>query len=132
MEAASVVAPRAGPRCAGRQRRDLAQRCRAAQACGDVFHPCKRPAQHANSSGAPALASTAFLVADDPKDVPITALARDAYDDWLRAQPAPRRTWVGARGFRAQPGGFCLLPGADGSMEGGLLAIAPAERRWSL
>lgn len=77
------------------------------------------------------MASTAFLVADDPKAVPITAVAREAYDDWLRAQPARRRTWVGASGFRAQPGGFCLLPGEDGSLEEVLLAIDPEEPLWS-
>src|SRR3546814_11328988 len=39
--------------------------------------------------------------------------------------------WVVASGFRAQPGGFCLLPGADGSLEEVLLAIDPEEPLWS-
>jgi len=81
------------------------------------------------------LASTAFLVADDRADaagaIPITALARDAYDDWLKAQPAARRTWVVQSGFRAQPGGFCLLPGEGGRLEEVLLLIDPGEPIWS-
>src|SRR3546814_9731814 len=39
--------------------------------------------------------------------------------------------WVVASGFRAQPGGFCLLPGADGSLEEVLLAIDPEAPLWS-
>jgi leucyl aminopeptidase len=81
------------------------------------------------------LASTAFPVADDHTDaagaVPITALARDAYDDWLKAQPAARRTWVVQSGFRVQPGGFCLLPGEGGRLEEVLLVIDAGEPIWS-
>ena len=62
------------------------------------------------------MASTAALVADQSDAIPITALTRAAYDGWLQAQPAPRRAWVAASGFRAQVGGFCLLPGEDGKL----------------
>jgi leucyl aminopeptidase len=81
------------------------------------------------------LASTAFPVADDHTDaagaVPITALARDAYDDWLKAQPAARHTWVVQSGFRVQPGGFCLLPDEGGRLEEVLLVIDAGEPIWS-
>jgi len=81
------------------------------------------------------LASTAFLLADDHSDaagaVPITALARDAYDGWLKAQPAARRAWVAASGFRAQPGAYCLLPGDDGALAEVMLVIDADEPLWS-
>ncbi|MGF1631527.1 MAG: M17 family metallopeptidase [Kiloniellaceae bacterium] len=77
------------------------------------------------------MASTAFLVADDPKAIPITALAREAYDNWLKAQPATRRNWVVASGFRAQPGASCLLPGDGGGLEEVLLLIDPGDPIWS-
>ncbi|MGD1876433.1 MAG: M17 family metallopeptidase [Kiloniellaceae bacterium] len=77
------------------------------------------------------MASNAILVDDDPKATPITALTRDAYDDWLKAQPAPRRAWVASSGFRAQPGGFCLLPGEGGALAEVLLVIDADEPIWS-
>ena len=76
-------------------------------------------------------ALVATLVDDEPNATPITALTRDAYDDWLKAQPAPRRAWVAASGFRVQPGGFCLLPGASGALEEVLLVIDADEPIWS-
>ncbi|MGF1594363.1 MAG: M17 family metallopeptidase [Kiloniellaceae bacterium] len=81
------------------------------------------------------MASTAYLVDDDHADAtgatPITALTRGAYDDWLKTQPAPRRAWVAASGFRAQPGSFCLLPGEGGGLDEVLLVIDPDEPIWS-
>ncbi|WP_370661534.1 M17 family metallopeptidase [Pelagibius sp. 7325] len=81
------------------------------------------------------MASPAALVAtlldDESKATPITALTRDVYDDWLKAQPAPRRAWVAASGFRAQPGSFCLLPGEGGALEEVLLVIDGDEPIWS-
>jgi leucyl aminopeptidase len=81
------------------------------------------------------LASTDFLVADDHTDAagatPIIALTRDAYDAWLQSQPAARRTWIGACGFRTQPGSFCLLPGEGGKLEEVLLLIDAGEPIWS-
>ena len=77
------------------------------------------------------MASTAYLVADDPKATPIAAVTREAYDDWLKGQDAARRTWITQSGFRAQPGAFCLLPGEAGEVAQVLLVIDSEEAVWS-
>ncbi len=77
------------------------------------------------------MAKTAFLVADDPKATPIAVVTRDAFDNWLKAQKAPRRTWVTQSGFRAQAGSFCLLPDEAGRLAEVLLVIDAEEPIWS-
>jgi len=81
------------------------------------------------------LASLPFLIAADHADaagaIPITAVERGAYEDWLKAQEAPRRSWVSGSGFRAQAGGFCLLPGEDGKLAEVLLVTDADEPMWS-
>jgi leucyl aminopeptidase len=77
------------------------------------------------------LATTAFLVDDDPKATPIAVITRGAFDTWLQAQVAPRRTWVTQSGFRPQAGSFCLLPGEAGRLEEVLLVIDEEEPIWS-
>jgi leucyl aminopeptidase len=80
------------------------------------------------------LACTDYLVADDHAAagaIPISLQTRQTYDDWLKAQPAPRRAWLAASGFKAQAGGFCLLPGDGGGLEEVLVVIDPDEPIWS-
>ncbi|WP_299620194.1 M17 family metallopeptidase [Pelagibius sp.] len=74
---------------------------------------------------------TSPLVSDDPAAKAITALARDAYESWLKAQSAPRRAWVAQSGFKARPGETCLLPSAEGGLEEVLLILDEEEPIWS-
>jgi leucyl aminopeptidase len=73
------------------------------------------------------LANPAFLVADDPKATPIAVITQDAFENWLKAQKAPRRAWVKQSGFRPQAGSFCLLPGDKGQLEEVLLVMDGEE-----
>ncbi|MEQ8355738.1 MAG: leucyl aminopeptidase family protein [Kiloniellaceae bacterium] len=77
------------------------------------------------------MATTAFLVADDPKAIAITAVTREGYDAWLEAQEAPCRTWLAQSGFRPQTGSFSLLPGEAGALDRVLLVIDEQEPIWS-
>lgn len=77
------------------------------------------------------MASPACLVDDDPKATPIIPVTRDAYDGWLKAQEPPQRAWVAESGFRAQPGTFCLIPGAAGRLAQVVLVTDDSEPIWS-
>ena len=85
------------------------------------------------------MASTAYLVADDTAKAaanasgatPVTAVAREAYDDWLKGQEAAVRDWIGRSGFRPQPGAFCLLPGEAGAVAQVLMVFDAEESIWS-
>ncbi|WP_240932511.1 leucyl aminopeptidase family protein [Pelagibius litoralis] len=77
------------------------------------------------------MAKTSYLVSDDPAAKPITALTRDTFDAWLKAQSAERRRWVTQSGFKANPGSFCLLPGPQGELEEVLLLVDAQEPTWS-
>ena len=73
------------------------------------------------------------LVARGGKDaVPIIALEADALDGWLRRNPGPLRRWVQATGFSGAAGSHCLLPGADGRLDGVLAGIDRRDGPWAL
>ena len=59
--------------------------------------------------------------------VPLTAVAQDRFDAWLKGQPARIRAWAGATGFKADPGSLSLLAAADGSLERVFLGLPPAD-----
>lgn len=77
------------------------------------------------------MATTAYLVEDDPKAIPITAVPRADYDGWLAAQEAPLAAWLKNSGFRAQMGAFSLVPGTDGKVDRVILVIDEEEPIWS-
>ncbi|MED5619165.1 leucyl aminopeptidase family protein [Ideonella sp. BN130291] len=56
--------------------------------------------------------------------VPITLVSAADLPAWLEAHPA-QRAWLSATGFKARPGSFALVPGANGEL--GQVLAAPAE-----
>ena len=77
------------------------------------------------------MATTSFLVTDDPSARPLTALPREAFDDWLKDQGAERRGWIAQSGFKAAPGSVCPLPGANGALDEVLAIVDAKEPIWS-
>jgi leucyl aminopeptidase len=60
------------------------------------------------------------FAADGTPDLPILAVGKAGFKQWLEAQPVARRGWVDAAGFAAEPGSLCLLPDEKGVLEGAL------------
>jgi leucyl aminopeptidase len=77
------------------------------------------------------LATTAYLVDDDPKATPITVVSRVDYDGWLAAQEGPLSAWLRSSGFRANVGAFSLVPGPSSRVERVVLVIDEEEPIWS-
>ena len=60
---------------------------------------------------------------------PIHIVASDGLDDWLAAQPAPVRAWLGDVGFKAGLGEVVLLPGADGAVVAAVVGYGTPSAR---
>ncbi|WP_288904717.1 leucyl aminopeptidase family protein [uncultured Sneathiella sp.] len=59
-----------------------------------------------------------FVVASskaDPK--PIIVVEKSEFADWLEAQSAPHKSWIGSHGFDADGGKSLLLPASTGEIE---------------
>lgn len=54
------------------------------------------------------------LTDDTANAIPLTPVAKDAFEVWLESAPARDREWLKATGFAAEPGKFAFLPGIDG------------------
>lgn len=54
------------------------------------------------------------LTDDTTNAIPLTPVAKDAFEVWLDSAPARDREWLKATGFAAEPGKFAFLPGIDG------------------
>lgn len=54
------------------------------------------------------------LTDDTTNAIPLTPVAKDAFEVWLESAPARDREWLKATGFAAEPGKFAFLPGIDG------------------
>ena len=61
--------------------------------------------------------------------IPLHALTRETFDDWLRERDDPVRRWVGANGFTGARGQALLVPGADGAPVMALAGMGGAEDR---
>ena len=60
---------------------------------------------------------------------PIHIVASDGLDDWLAAQPAPVRAWLGDVGFKAGLGEVVLLPGAEGAVVAAVVGYGTPSAR---
>ena len=63
--------------------------------------------------------------------IPILPLSGPQFRDWLARQTAPRKAWIEAQGFAAEPGSLCLLADAKGRPERVLFGHDGADV-WSL
>lgn len=63
--------------------------------------------------------------------VPITLMTAEQLDGWLERQSKAVSAWVKSTGFTAKPDSICLLPAANGPLEGVLAGHDPAEGPWA-
>ncbi len=63
--------------------------------------------------------------------VPLTAVRRSGWKDWLEGQTEALRAWVRNSGFVPDNGAVCLVPGENGALARVLVGIDPADP-WSL
>ena len=56
-----------------------------------------------------------LIEADPASAVPVTVLAENELEGWLKAQPAATALWVKAQGFKGKAGEVLALPGANGA-----------------
>jgi leucyl aminopeptidase len=57
-----------------------------------------------------------FAARANAKTIPIVALTRKAYKEWLAAQPKATQAWLKAIDFKPEAGNVALLPARDGSL----------------
>jgi leucyl aminopeptidase len=55
--------------------------------------------------------------------IPLRPVSKGGFEDWKKSAPPAQRKWVEDSGFRASPGQFCALAGADGVLESWLFGV---------
>jgi leucyl aminopeptidase len=68
----------------------------------------------------------------DAGTLPLTPLAKDELETWLKRQPKQIAAWIESTGFKAAPGSFCFLPGEKGAPQRVLAGVDPDEGPWAL
>ena len=61
----------------------------------------------------------------------IVALTAQTLEDWLKTQPAARKTWIRSVAFTAKPGSHCLIPDEEGKLAAVLVGTDEAAGPWS-
>ena len=70
-----------------------------------------------------------LLATDAPTAVPIWAVTEDSFAEMAERLSAPARAFAAAQGFEPKPGSHCLLPRADGELEGVLFGVDGASSK---
>ena len=55
--------------------------------------------------------------------IPLRPLSKGGLEDWKKSASPAQRKWVEDSGFKASPGQFCALAGADGVLESWLFGV---------
>ena len=76
--------------------------------------------------------SHGLLLGRAPGCIPITLVVESEFDTWLERQDEPSRRWLTATGFKAKPGGFSLVSGADGRLRAVVAGIRNIDDFWAL
>lgn len=64
--------------------------------------------------------------------IPLTLVTEATFPAWLEQQEERLGRWLRATDFQAKPGGFSLVPGADGALERVIVAIRQPDDLWAL
>ena len=64
--------------------------------------------------------------------IPVIPVIESEFGPWLERQEDFSRRWLSATGFKAKPGSFNLIPGADGGLRAVVAGIARADDLWAL
>ena len=67
-----------------------------------------------------------------PGCIPIIPVIESEFATWLERQDEPLRRWLNATGFKAKPGGFSLVSGADGQLRAVVAGIGNTNDLWAL
>jgi leucyl aminopeptidase len=70
-----------------------------------------------------------LLAPGAPTAIPIWAVTEDCFAETAERLSAPARAFAAAQGFEPKPGHHCLLPRADGGLEGVLLGLDAASSK---
>ena len=73
-----------------------------------------------------------LLPCQTPGCIPLIPVPESEFAAWLERQDEPLRRWLAATGFKAKPGSFNLIPGADGQLQKVVAGIASADDLWAL
>ena len=76
--------------------------------------------------------SHGLLLGRAPGCIPIILVVESEFDTWLERQDEPSRRWLTATGFKAKPGGFSLVSGADGRLRAVVAGIRNIDDFWAL
>jgi leucyl aminopeptidase len=73
-----------------------------------------------------------FFLTDGPagEATPITPIARDDLDGWLRARQPPAAAWVGSCRFTGEAGEICVIPDVAGGIERVLVGRGRPPSMW--
>jgi len=67
-----------------------------------------------------------------PGCIPLIPVIETEFDAWLERQDESLRRWLAATGFKAKPGSFNLIAGADGQLQKVVAGLARADDLWAL
>ena len=67
-----------------------------------------------------------------PDCIPVIPVIEGEFGSWLERQEDVLRRWLTATGFKAKPGSFNLIAGADGRLRAVVAGIAKADDLWAL
>lgn len=67
-----------------------------------------------------------------PNCIPLIPVVEGAFGAWLEQQDDVRCRWLTTTGFKAKPGSFSLIPGADGQLRAVVAGIAKHDDLWAL
>ena len=73
-----------------------------------------------------------LLPSRTPGCIPLIPVAESAFDAWLERQDESLRRWLAMTGFKAKPGSFNLIPGADRQLQRVIAGIASVDDLWAL
>jgi len=73
-----------------------------------------------------------YTDAPDDRAIDLVPVAKDALDQWLDSAPEATAAWLRATGFKAKPGEFRLVPGADGAVSGVVFGTQEDGHLWQL
>lgn len=73
-----------------------------------------------------------LLPAPLPHCLPLIPVVESEFTAWLERQDQVLRRWLTTTGFKAKPGSFSLIPGADGQLQAVVVNISQADDLWAL
>jgi leucyl aminopeptidase len=71
------------------------------------------------------------VVEADPKAIPLTLVTQNDLEAWRNAQSDAVQAWLGATGFKADSGEFCLISGADGALDRVIVGLGDGSDSWA-